>query len=106
MEEIEKTQAMEFTALQQPGPAKKSNHMLRAGQGKRGTGRYKLFARLRNKTLKMETRFWPSVGSGSNDWGKEKKRRREEEEAREPLLTVLNNADGLSASAEVAMARG
>lgn len=73
MEEIEKTQATEFTALQQAGPAKKSNHMLRAGQGKRETGRYKLFARLRNKTLKMETRFWPSVGTGSSDWGKEKK---------------------------------
>lgn len=105
MEEIEKIQATEFTALQQPGLAKKSNHMLRDGQGKRETGRYKLFARLRNKKLKMEPRFWPSVGSGSSDWRKEKKRRWEEEEARKSLLMVLNNADGLTASGEVAVDR-
>lgn len=46
--------------------------MLRDGQGKRETGRYKLFARLRNKELKMEPRFWPSVGSGSSNRRKEK----------------------------------
>lgn len=46
--------------------------MLRDGQGKRETGRYKLFARLRNKELKMEPRFWPSVGSGSSYRRKEK----------------------------------
>lgn len=38
MEEIEKIQAKEFTALQQPGLARKSNHMLRDGQGKREMG--------------------------------------------------------------------
>lgn len=49
--------------------------MFRDGQGKRETGRYKLFARLQNKKLKMEPRFWPSVGSGSSNWRKEKKQR-------------------------------
>lgn len=39
MEEIEKIQATECTALQQPGLARKSNHMLRDGQGKREMGR-------------------------------------------------------------------
>lgn len=49
--------------------------MFRDGQGKREMGRYKLFARLQNKKLKMEPRFWPSVGSGSSNWRKEKKQR-------------------------------
>lgn len=106
MEETEEIQATEFTALQQPGLTKKSNQMLRDGQGKGETGRYKLFPRLRNKKLKMEARFWPSVGSGSSDWRKEKRQRWGEEEARNSLLWVLNNADGLTASAEVAMERG
>lgn len=44
MEETEKIQATEFATLQQPGLAKKSNHMLRDGEGKREMGRYKLFA--------------------------------------------------------------
>lgn len=105
MEEIEKIQATEFTALQQPGLAKKSNHMLRDGQGKRETGRYKLFARLQNKKLKTEPRFWPSVGSGSSNWRKEKKQRWEERK-QESHFFLLNNADGLTASTEVATKRG
>lgn len=38
MEETEKIQAMEFTALQQPGLVKKSNHVWRDGQGERRGG--------------------------------------------------------------------
>lgn len=38
MEETEKIQAMEFRALQQPGLVKKSNHVLRDGQGERQGG--------------------------------------------------------------------
>lgn len=38
MEETEKIQAMEFTALQQPGLVKKSSRVLRDGQGERRGG--------------------------------------------------------------------
>lgn len=71
--------------------------------GKRELGRYKLFARLQNKELKMEARFWPSIGSGSSNRRKKKKKRWEEEEAKKSVLIVLNNVNDLTAPGEVAM---
>lgn len=43
--------------------------------------------------------------SDSSNWRKEKKRQWEEEEARKQILMVLDKADGLTASGEVAMER-
>lgn len=73
-EETEKTdhRIHSFLAAGTSQKKKKSNYVLRDGQGKRELGRYKLFARLQNKELKMEARFWPSIGRSSSNRREEK----------------------------------